>query len=162
MLGPVHTGCGAAPNRQTKIIMIHTAVNGSVHTAYRQNEWVCTQKAFKSAPASCVNGSQACFYVRLIKADTLVRNTAIALTGSPVPSLKLELQKVTPEPFYAVPHKPDKARELCAGAVNVFWEKRRYGESWDNLAPPDNYYGTSRPIRIRSFDGKYFLGRARL
>ncbi len=69
--------------------------------------------------------------------------------GSPVPSLKLELERVAPpEPFYAVPHRTGEVRDLVGGAVGVYWEQRRYGESWDNLTPPDSYYGESELERI--------------
>ena len=57
--------------------------------------------------------------------------------------MKLELQKVVPEPFFAVPYKKEEVNTLCGSAINVFWEKRRYGESWDGLTPPDSYYGNS-------------------
>ncbi len=41
-----------------------------------------------------------------------------------------------------MPHKKEEVTSLCEDALNVFWEKRRYGESWDDLTPPDSYYGT--------------------
>ncbi len=40
-LGPVHTGCGAPCNRHMQIIE-HIVVNGSVHTACKQHQRVCT------------------------------------------------------------------------------------------------------------------------
>ena len=67
----------------------------------------------------------------------------LLIPGSPSPTLKLELQKVVPEPFYAVPHKKEDVNKLCGGAVNVYWEKRRYGESWHDVMVPDSYYGNS-------------------
>ena len=41
----------------------------------------------------------------------------------------------------AVPHKADDVRDLVSRAVDVFWELRRYGESWaDVQSPPDDFF----------------------
>ncbi len=54
--GPVHTGRRAPRNRCTQI-MEHIVVNGSVHTAGKWHQRVCTKFACKCAYASCVNGT---------------------------------------------------------------------------------------------------------
>jgi len=53
---------------------------------------------------------------------------------------KLDLTKLPDELFYAVPHKASEIEILVSGAIDIFWEKRRYGESWDDVEPPTSYY----------------------
>lgn len=53
--------------------------------------------------------------------------------------LKLELDRLT-EVFYVVPHSEAEANDLADKAVEIFWELRRYGESWDDVEIPDGYY----------------------
>ena len=52
----------------------------------------------------------------------------------------MDLQKVTQQPFFAVPHKSDQLVPLADEGVSVFWEKRRYGEPWTDGEPPAKYY----------------------
>ncbi|XP_074655620.1 centrosome-associated protein 350-like [Tubulanus polymorphus] len=52
----------------------------------------------------------------------------------------LELQKLTEQLFYAVPHKQNEVRGLVSQVVDVFWEKRRYGESMEDVEMPAKFY----------------------
>ena len=55
--------------------------------------------------------------------------------------LRLDLRKVTQEPFFAVPHRAEDVRQLTTKAFDIFWEMRRYGESWDSdTSPPLSYF----------------------
>lgn len=54
--------------------------------------------------------------------------------------LKLDLEKLTEELIYAVPHNKEEVLPLVDNATEVFWERRRYGESWDDVEPPANYF----------------------
>ncbi|XP_064650175.1 centrosome-associated protein 350-like isoform X3 [Lineus longissimus] len=49
---------------------------------------------------------------------------------------KLELQRLTEEVFYAVPHKDAEVKGIISEVVDVFWERRRYGEPLDDVEPP--------------------------
>lgn len=52
----------------------------------------------------------------------------------------MELQKLTEELYYAVPNKRSEIEKLVASAVDIYWNKRRYGEAIDNVEPPDMYF----------------------
>ena len=39
----------------------------------------------------------------------------------------------------AIPRSRDMIQSLVSDAVDVFWRCRRYGESWDELSPPQSY-----------------------
>ena len=54
--------------------------------------------------------------------------------------MKLGLQKLTQELFYAVPHKREEVQSLVFSTVDFFWQRRRYGESWENLTPPAEFF----------------------
>lgn len=55
--------------------------------------------------------------------------------------LKLDLRKVSQEPFFAVPHKVADVQGLITSAVEVYWQMRRCGEPWDSLtSPPSSYF----------------------
>ena len=59
--------------------------------------------------------------------------------------LKLDLSKLTeavePEQvLYVVPHKEDEVCKLVSSVVDLFWERRRYGETWHDVEPPMSYY----------------------
>ena len=58
------------------------------------------------------------------------------------PDLRLDLHKLTAEVFYAVPHSLGAVTQLSQSAVDVFWTKRRCGEPWTDVTPPDTFYGT--------------------
>ncbi|XP_013412629.1 centrosome-associated protein 350 isoform X2 [Lingula anatina] len=53
---------------------------------------------------------------------------------------KLDLQKLTEELFYAVPHKKEEVIKLTWNAVDAFWAARRYGEPFDSVMPPGDYF----------------------
>ncbi|KAJ8300301.1 hypothetical protein KUTeg_021820 [Tegillarca granosa] len=53
---------------------------------------------------------------------------------------RVELQKLTEELYYAVPNKRSEIEKLVANAVDIFWNKRRYGEAINNVEPPDTYF----------------------
>ena len=60
--------------------------------------------------------------------------------------LKLDLTRVTiePEVFCAVPRSTEQIDDLVEKVVELFWERRRYGESWQNMNPPASYYISPR------------------
>ena len=64
----------------------------------------------------------------------------VSLFSGSLGDLRLDLQKVSQEPFYAVPHKAEQVGPLADNAVGVYWEKRRYGESWTEVDVPENYF----------------------
>ena len=49
---------------------------------------------------------------------------------------KLDLQKLTEELFYAIPHKTQEVTKIVDNSIDIYWERRRYGESLDNVSPP--------------------------
>ena len=52
----------------------------------------------------------------------------VLLAVSPAVSaeMKLDLQKLSEEVFYAVPNSQGEVNELVDSTVDVYWEKRRY------------------------------------
>ena len=73
--------------------------------------------------------------------------------------MKLDLTQVTaevttePEVFCVVPRSTEQINELVDKVIELFWEKRRYGESWENMIPPPSYYISPR-MSGRSDDSK--------
>ena len=53
--------------------------------------------------------------------------------------LRLDLQRLTEELFFVVPHRAAAVRHLVHGAVDVLWARRRCGESWRGVRPPPEY-----------------------
>ncbi len=65
--------------------------------------------------------------------------------------LQLDLQKLAEEPFFVVPHEKEAVEPLTDQAVDVFWEKRRYGESWDGVEAPSGFFnGEDKGIDMES------------
>ena len=67
--------------------------------------------------------------------------------------LRLDLHKLTQEVFYAVPHSMVEVIQFTQRSVDVFWMKRRCGEPWTDVSPPDSFYGsedTSSDVDTRS------------
>ena len=51
-----------------------------------------------------------------------------------------ELQKLTEELYYAVPHEREEVSDIVSSAVDTFWNQRRYGEPLDGVEPPTSYF----------------------
>ncbi|KAK3594699.1 hypothetical protein CHS0354_001651 [Potamilus streckersoni] len=51
-----------------------------------------------------------------------------------------ELQRLTDEVFYAVPHKNEEVSKIVSSAVDIFWNQRRCGEPIEGLEPPDSFF----------------------
>ena len=51
-----------------------------------------------------------------------------------------ELQKLTEELYYAVPHQREEVSNIVSSAVDTFWNQRRYGEPLDGVEPPSSYF----------------------
>ena len=64
---------------------------------------------------------------------------------APHPDLKLDLSQLdtkrpVPEKVLpVVPHNEAEVSQLVTASLDVFWEKRRYGESWKGVVPPSSY-----------------------
>ena len=52
----------------------------------------------------------------------------------------MDLQRLTQEVFYAVPHKRQAVSDLVGKVADVFWASRRYGEPLDSVTPPNDYF----------------------
>lgn len=50
------------------------------------------------------------------------------------------MKKFAEEVFYAVPHEEKEIDSIVSGAVNEFWEQRRYGEPLTDLQPSEAFY----------------------
>ena len=61
--------------------------------------------------------------------------------------LSLDLSRVTEEILPSVPQHRDQTNDLVSHVVDLFWEKRRYGESFANLTPPPSYFISPRSPR---------------
>lgn len=58
------------------------------------------------------------------------------------PSLRLPgLTVHPPEPAIVVPHTADELLPLADQVVDIFWQLRRCGESWDDVQPTQEYFG---------------------
>src|SRR6218665_249914 len=58
------------------------------------------------------------------------------------PSLRLPGPTVhPPEPAIVVPHTADELLPLADQVVDIFWQLRRCGESWDDVQPTQEYFG---------------------
>ncbi|XP_041369812.1 centrosome-associated protein 350-like [Gigantopelta aegis] len=60
----------------------------------------------------------------------------------PYPGSDENDRKVSEEIFYAVPHDRAEIDEIVASAVSIFWNRRRCGESMDQVEPTDSYFST--------------------
>ena len=50
-------------------------------------------------------------------------------------------EPVKPEPVrLIVPHTEDQVCSLIASTIDIFWTKRRYGEPWEDVTPPPDYF----------------------
>jgi centrosomal protein CEP350 len=71
---------------------------------------------------------------------------------APHPDLKLDLSQLdtkrqVPEKVVpVVPHNEPEVRQLVNSSLDVFWEKRRYGESWQGVVPPSSYLAPDVPV----------------
>ena len=68
----------------------------------------------------------------------------ISDTDSLKDELRLDLSKLGAEeqqaPVFAVPHTKQEVEPVIDSATDVFWELRRYGESWDGVTePPEKF-----------------------
>ncbi|XP_070581927.1 centrosome-associated protein 350-like isoform X2 [Ptychodera flava] len=61
---------------------------------------------------------------------------------SPPDIRHVELQRLTEEVFYAVPHNQKEAVDLCMEALRVFHNKQECGEPITNLSTPDSFLGS--------------------
>lgn len=52
----------------------------------------------------------------------------------------MEIQKLSEEPFCAIPTKRDDVEKIIDNAVSAYWQCRRYGEPLSTASPPENYY----------------------
>lgn len=69
-----------------------------------------------------------------------VFNAFVLISGLSKADLKLDLRKLTEELIYAVPHKKEEIVPLINNTADIFWERRRYGESWEEVEIPSSYY----------------------
>jgi centrosomal protein CEP350 len=44
--------------------------------------------------------------------------------------------------IYAVPNQKEQLVPLIHDTAEVFWERRRYGESWDDVEPPTEFFSS--------------------
>lgn len=60
---------------------------------------------------------------------------------------KLAVSSAAAKPKTRIPAELDvTVDELLSRAVDILWERRRYGELWDNLAPPASYMAAAKSL----------------
>lgn len=57
--------------------------------------------------------------------------------------LNAQLARVAKEPFYVVPHSQHQVEEVISSCVDLYWERRRYGEPWEDYAAPPELFDPS-------------------
>lgn len=47
---------------------------------------------------------------------------------------------ISDEDFYVVPHKSQAVQKLVNSTIDIFWERRCHGLSWEDVDPPQTYF----------------------